>query len=61
MLILPLYRTELTDGEGGLARDGADGGGVDELRVFGQNASGVARGKRLPARAAGTQLGLIDE
>src|SRR6478752_4123258 len=35
--------------------------GAHETGVLGKDATGIARRKRLPARAAGAQLGLIDE
>jgi hypothetical protein len=44
-----------------LPRDRALRCGAHELGVFGQDATGIARRKRLPARAAGTQLSLFDE
>ncbi len=44
-----------------VSRDRALRGGVHELGVLGQNATGIARGKRFPTVTAGTQLGLIDD
>src|SRR5690606_7129435 len=37
------------------------GGGAHESRILGEDATGIARGKGLPAGAAGVQLSLLDE
>src|SRR6478609_9476637 len=39
----------------------AFGGGPHETGVLGKNATGIARGKRLPAGTAGGELRLVDE
>ena len=44
-----------------LPRDRALRGGVHELGVLRENATGIARGKRRPAFTAGGQLGLVDK
>src|SRR5690554_5601431 len=46
---------------GRLPRDRTLRGGVDELGVLCENATGIARGKWSPAFTAGCQLGLVDE
>jgi hypothetical protein len=43
-----------------LPRDRALRSGVHELGVLRENATGIARGKRLPTFPAGVQLGLVD-
>src|SRR5690349_900773 len=45
----------------GSPRGRALGGGAHQTGVLGKDATGIARGKRLPARAAGVKLSLVDE
>ena len=46
---------------GGLVGDGSLGSATDQLRVLGEHATGVTRGKRLERGTPCVQLGIVDQ
>jgi hypothetical protein len=60
-MVMNLAEEEETMSEPKSAGGRALRGGAHELGVLGQNATGIARGKRGPAVTAGVQLSIVDE